>query len=345
MITQDQRATLQLLLERDQSYADLASLLGEDEAAVRARARAALTELVGADPDRNVGLTDYLLGQADPIGRADASRHLRDDPDDNQLATELAVRLRLMFPTAELPRLPGEARQSSGLLRRSAPTSGSSGSTAPSRASRLGFGGLDRSQSRLIVICASGALLLIVIVLAITGAFSGGDDSSTDTEAAGSTSTTAANTDNVLQSVDLKPIGGGDASGTAVFGLATGDQPYVDLTIKGLDPAPNDQTYVAWLMLTDTKGYPLTPLVGISQDGAYHDRLPIPQAVLPVIARTQFVDVSIAPVKTIRNIVRGAIKNTELVIDEPGTKVLRGTIPAGQSQSQGGGSGSGTGGG
>jgi hypothetical protein len=342
MITQDQRATLQLLLERGQTYADLASLLGEDETAVRARARAALTELVGADPDRNVGLTDYLLGQADPIGRADASRHLREDPDDHQLATELAVRLRLMFPTAELPRLPGEARQGGGLLRRSTPASAGADPDTPSRASRFGFGGLNQSQSRLIVICASGALLLIVIVLAITGAFSGGGSSSTDTAAAGTTSTTTT-ADNVLQSVDLKPIGGGDASGTAVFGLATGDQPYVDLTIKGLDPPPTDQTYVAWLMLTDTKGYPLTPLVGISQSGGYQNRLPIPSAVLPVISRTQFVDVSIAPVKTIRKLVRGAIQNTELVIDEPGTKVLRGTIPAGQSQSQGQAGGAGTG--
>ena len=89
---------LQLLLERGQSYADLASLLGVDEAGVRARARAALTELAGADPDRNVGLTDYLLGQADPIGRADAVRHLKDDPHDLELATELTQKLRLVAP-------------------------------------------------------------------------------------------------------------------------------------------------------------------------------------------------------------------------------------------------------
>ena len=117
-ISGDQQATLQLLLERGKSYSDLGQLLGQPEAEVRARARAALTELGGADPDRHVGLTDYLLGQADPIGRADASRHLRDDPADHQLASELSERLRELFPNAELPRLPGQPRSGGGLLRR-----------------------------------------------------------------------------------------------------------------------------------------------------------------------------------------------------------------------------------
>ena len=107
----DQQAMLQLLLERGQSYEDLAAVLGVDEAGVRGRARAALTELAGVDPDRNVGLTDYLLGQADPIGRADAVRHLKDDPADLELATELSQKLRLVAPQAELPRLPGEERR------------------------------------------------------------------------------------------------------------------------------------------------------------------------------------------------------------------------------------------
>ena len=109
-ITADQRATLQLLLERGQSYGDLAGLLGQDEAEVRARARAALTELGGADPDRNVGLTDYLLGQADPIGRADASATCARTRPTTASPTELAESLRAMYPAADLPRLPGEPR-------------------------------------------------------------------------------------------------------------------------------------------------------------------------------------------------------------------------------------------
>jgi hypothetical protein len=71
---------LQLLLERGQSYEDIAGLLGGSRDDVRKRARAALEELAGEDPDREVGVTDYLLGQADPIGRADVVRHLQADP-------------------------------------------------------------------------------------------------------------------------------------------------------------------------------------------------------------------------------------------------------------------------
>src|SRR5438093_13712192 len=122
-LSPDQQAMLQLVLERGQSYADLAELLGGDEAAVRARARTTLEELAGVDPDRNVGLTDYLLGQADPIGRADAVRHLKDDPDDLELATELSQKLRLLAPQGELPRLPGEERRPRPRRRRSLPTS------------------------------------------------------------------------------------------------------------------------------------------------------------------------------------------------------------------------------
>src|SRR5918996_2956296 len=107
-LSADQQATLQLLLERGQSYADLSSLLGIDEEEVRSRARSALRDLAGTDPDRNVALTDYLLGQADPIGRADAVRHLKDDPRDLELVTELAQKLRLVAPEADLPRLPGQ---------------------------------------------------------------------------------------------------------------------------------------------------------------------------------------------------------------------------------------------
>jgi hypothetical protein len=207
-LSADQQAMLQLLLERGQSYADLGSLLGVDEAGVRARARAALTELAGADPDRNVGLTDYLLGQADPIGRADAVRHLKDDPDDLELATELTQKLRLVAPQAELPRLPGEEwrprprrapRPAVGRLpipdrlrrKRTAEQSPAGAPSAEAAAPRGPRTTMSRRQTQLLVVLGSGAVLVVAVVLAVSGAFSsGGDDSASS--ATTSTSPTSA---------------------------------------------------------------------------------------------------------------------------------------------------------
>jgi anti-sigma factor RsiW len=188
---------LQLLLERGQSYDDLASILGTNPAEVRARARAALGELAGTDPDRNVALTDYLLGQADPIDRADVVRHLKDDPRDLELVTELAQKLRLVAPEAELPRLPGEERAARprratrerlpGPLRKLAPAR--RGPAAEERESRAPRTTLTRRQTQGIVVLGCAAVLVAVGALAIAGVFSGDNaDSATTTS-----TTTAAN--------------------------------------------------------------------------------------------------------------------------------------------------------
>jgi hypothetical protein len=330
-LTADQKATLQLLLERGQSYAALASMLGVDEEEVRGRARAALRELAGGDPDRNVGLTDYLLGQADPIGRADAVRHLRDDPADRQLAADLIAELRTVAPNAELPRLPGEARTGRFARRpaRSEPE--------PERPSRLGS--LSSSQSRLLIALGSAAVLLIAVVLAVTGAFGGGDDGG-DSETTAATTTTADNTTPTgeeISRVELTATGGGNASGEAIFGLATNDQPYVDVSIEGLDPAPNGQTYVIWLLLDSNQGYPLAP-ISVSENGTFQDRFAIQSAVLSVVARVRTVDVSLAPNQQLADLIREAERRVQrpnaqvadLILTKPGRTVLSGEIPLAQ---------------
>jgi anti-sigma factor RsiW len=195
-LSADQKAMLQLLLERGQSYDDLASILGTDPAEVRARARAALRELAGTDPDRNVALTDYLLGQADPIDRADVVRHLKDDPRDLELVTELAQKLRLVAPEAELPRLPGEERAPrprratrerlpAPLRKLTPPRRGPAAEGDEARARRTT---LTRRQTQGIVVLGCAAVLVAVGALAIAGVFTGDNADSATT-----TTTTSAN--------------------------------------------------------------------------------------------------------------------------------------------------------
>ena len=65
----DQRAVLQLVLQRGRSYDDIAQLLSIDRAGVRQRALAAFDALgpqTRVDPARRALLTDYILGQLPP---------------------------------------------------------------------------------------------------------------------------------------------------------------------------------------------------------------------------------------------------------------------------------------
>ena len=146
--------------------------------------RAALTELGGSDPDAEVGLTDYLLGQADPIGRADAVRHLQSDPEAQALAQKIAAQLQLLAPDADLPQLPGrkakrakrpadadEPRDPAATAPRAIPGSAGAGALAASARTRW-----DEHRQQSAIILAAVAAVLIVGVLLLTGVIGGGDD-------------------------------------------------------------------------------------------------------------------------------------------------------------------------
>jgi hypothetical protein len=242
-LSEDQRAMLQLLLERGQSYGDIGALLGLGTDEVRARARAALTEMGGEDPDREVGLTDYLLGQADPIGRADAVRHLGADADDRALASKLLAQLRLVAPDAELPELPAQRGRAAprGQRARPAPAAGAAGSRSP-EATAAGpgfFESLSRRQRQLIAALLAGGIVAIAAVLAVAGAFDGGDSDEPSTTAQ------STNPETVTRAI-LEPPNGGRARGVAIFGRVQ-NEPVLQISIAGLQASPERRSYVVWL--------------------------------------------------------------------------------------------------
>ena len=316
----DQQAMLKLLLERGQGYPELAVLLGIEEAEVRRRARRALTELGGADPDRESGLTDYLLGQADPIDRADAVRHLREDPEDHRLASEIAQRLRELYPEAELPRLPGEPRQGRFARRaRRGPRDGAPEAAPPRR-----LGGLTSTQRRMIVILASAAVLLIAVVLAISGAFDGSEG-----EPASSTETTAdaaTPADERAVPVQLEPVQGSDAGGVVVFGFATGDQPYIEFQIRRLDPPPNGKAYVLWFLTGGDEGFPLPAPLSVQPNGTIDEQIPVPAETLGVIQQADTIAIALNDTRKLGRSIQGAVQDRQAAVRFPGGTVLSAPI-------------------
>jgi hypothetical protein len=348
-LSADQRAMLELLLGRGQSYEDLSSLLGTPADEVRSKARWALAELGGADPDRNVALTDYLLGQADPIGRADAVRHLRDDAADRELAERLQASLREIAPDAELPSLPSEGRTAPHLRAPSLPgRAAKKGKPKPAREP------LDPSRTRFLMGLASAGVVVVIIVLALTGAFSGGSDnggvSTTDTSSTvAGTTTTPTQADPNTVPVPLKAVGGSPGSGLATLQLQQ-QTLSLDLQIKDLPPPPNGSVYVVWLRLgtKGSNGYPVAPLTPYPQSGPYHQVFPLPQAINPFLTSLTSIEVTVLGQKsatTLAKQIQALVthpKQGKLIFPIKDQTVLRATVPRGKAPS-GSGSGSGSG--
>lgn len=342
----DQRALLQLLSERGQSYEDISGLLGVAPDEVQKRAREALSELGGADPDAQVGVTDFLLGQADPIGRADAVRYLQTDLETLELARRIEAALREVAPAATLPKLP-EPRGKRAKAAVPAPGEspgpppGPAGGGEPTATGPAGEPGrsTDPRQNQLIAALVAAGLILLFAILAISGSLSGGDDETTPTSAANtttsaddSTTTTDASATNIT-TVELSPSGGSGVGGTASFGLVSNSQLYVDLEIQGLDPTPaKDTTTLAWLMVGTSGGYPINNPVDSpitpDQNGSYSGRIAVPSAVaLTVGGQATAVKISSSPIEEVAAAAKKAAQQQAPILSFIGTELASGDIP------------------
>ncbi|MGZ8667468.1 MAG: hypothetical protein ACXWZM_10215 [Solirubrobacterales bacterium] len=341
-LSEEQRVMLQLLLERGQSYEDLASMLGTDAAEVRERARTALREIGGEDPDRDAGLTDYLLGQADPIARADVARHLGSDPAAHALAGKLEAQLRLLAPGAELPSLPRAPRP--------AQKEGVRADAAAARKGAVVPGSLSGRQRRLIAALLAGLGVVAVLVLVVAGVFDGGGgststaaDNGSGASEGGAAATTATGGD-VTKAV-LRPVGGSDGRGVALFARVK-TVPVLQVTTVGLDPLADGQTYYVWLYKSDNLALRIGGFV-VDRKGRAVTQLQVPTEAVALVANKTFdhIDVTLTADADYRAALDEAREQNTLPA-LTGTSVLRGEItgPLVGSIKQTGSAGSGAGG-
>ena len=107
----DQRAVVQLILQRERSYAQIAELLSISEDAVRARAHAGLAALapdVELPADKLAQISDFLLGQQNGKPRQATRRLLRSSNGAREWAETVRAQLEDV-DGAPLPELPAKA--------------------------------------------------------------------------------------------------------------------------------------------------------------------------------------------------------------------------------------------
>ncbi len=279
-LSEDSRALLQLLLGRGKSYADISGLLGIDEAEVRRRAGTALAEVDPSVPAPDPEMTDYLLGQADPITRAEIGNRLSTDPEAAGQAESLTDQLRLLVPGADLPK-PGSsaagkpvtapAPAQTAAPAESAATPGTTADTP--KPAGGGLGAITSHQRRLIALLLGAALLAVVVILLVTGAFGGSDDKDSETPKASPTVAV------------LQPVGNEQASGQVQFGFS-GTNLAANLELSGLEPSKKGQGYVIWLY-GSTGAFPIYASK-VDKSGAISGQINLNEAVICLIASDFF---------------------------------------------------------
>ena len=260
----DQRAILELVIQRGKSYDELAELLGMSTAyRVRELARQALADLSPrsasrVDPDWRGQVADYLLGQqTGPEGTATRGHLKRSEPA-RLWALSLLDSLDHLYDEGELPVIPeGEAAPAARTRdRERAPdrTRERAPLSAPSLRERVRAERPARPLSadaeavvrrRRIAAAAAGATALLFILLVWPVGLLTGDD---DGDGGDGGSEQADAQPRVVGQLLLRPQSGEKGVGIALITERDGERQLL-VQARGLRPTPRDnsQAYEVWL--------------------------------------------------------------------------------------------------
>jgi hypothetical protein len=240
----DQRAVVQLVLQRGRSYEQIADLLKISEDAVRARAHAGLSALAGdveLPADKVAQVADYLLGQQNGTPRDETVALLSR----NGAAREWAATVREgLTPLGDVPELPAAAATKTDRpVPRPRPRTRPVGNIEPE-------GAAAASSSRLGgALLIGGGVLAIVIVVLFLFVFNGDDDGGGENASADATPTaTASATPQAVGQVAFKGTGrASKAEGVFALFLQGQQDLLFAVQMQDMPPTPKGAKYALWL--------------------------------------------------------------------------------------------------
>jgi hypothetical protein len=342
----DQRAVVTLLLHQGRTYDDIAAVLGIRVAAVRERAYAGLAALApanGLPGEVTAPLADYLLGQQSPADAAATRGLLAESAPLRTWASGVAGALAGEAPGG-LPEVPGApvddaAEAPPDVVAREEVGAAPQGDDVPAAPADVGprdevGAALERDDvadpsdelprpgppapsSRLggaVLIAGIVAVIAVVLFLVLRG----GDEPEPGAvpPAATATPTPAPAAARVTDQIDLRPVGGGRASGRMTVFLQEGRLLF-QLMAEGLRPS-GGAAYAVWFTGPGSRARRLGFTDAVGRDGALGIQGPSDtdlEAFPRLYASYTAVVVS---------------RETDASAPRPGDPVLRGPLPRGR---------------
>lgn len=283
-LSAEQRAIIELVLKRGQSYGQLGDTLGMPTERVKELARSALLTLspvsaAQVEEDWRGQIADYLLGQQSGPESAVTRGHLRRSEAGRAWSRSLLDSLDQLYDPATVPTIPagnGSPQSPTGKEK-----------AAPERASSLDDGAAALSpEARAIVrrrrIAGAAALAVVALVAILLwpiGVLTGDDD---DKSGARADQRAAPR---VIGQLVLKPVKG--AEGAAVAAIAQRGKRRTLIVQARVKPNKTGQAYEVWLYNSDSDARSLGAQV-TDRQGTYQGAAELPRD----FARFKFIDVS-----------------------------------------------------
>lgn len=266
-LSDDQKAMLRMLAQREQGYDDLAALMGLSVEEVRARVREALDQLEDE-------------GEAPPAGvpRPPAEEPRASEPapaPPEPPAPDPA-------PTTEVEPPPPEPDTTERFEAAPKPPR-----TPPHRPARPRLP-LPADRGARAALLAGAGVVVVLVVLLLTGVLGGSGDETTGGESqseAAARAEAAAKSGRTTGAV-LSPVGGGSASGRALFGRVKNSLA-LQVEAQGLAPTKKGQSYTIWLAQSPRRMLPLA-FTRVGKSGRIGAQVAVPTEVLAFLAKGTF---------------------------------------------------------
>lgn len=267
-LTDDQKAMLRLLAQREEGYDDMAALMGISVEEVRERVKEALTE-VGESPEPEEEPAPEpspppAPAPPEPVAAPEPPQAVVEGPtlDAPAAKPEPAPKAQPTKPATQIPSLK-----------------------------------VPKDRGALIGLGAGALVVVILVIVLVVGGDGGGSSSTTGSgESSLAENASASAQDEDLTQAVLSPSDGGEASGRAVFGQFK-KRVLLQVTADGLEPSQQGETYTVWLYRSPKIALQIGS-VPVDDSGKLAAQFEIPVQLLTYVANGSFDQIDVARTAT-----------------------------------------------